>query len=257
MNEKELRQAFVDKALAYVGVKEGSSQHRGIVNTYNSISPLPQGYKLKYTDSWCAAFVSFVAKECGLLDIIPAECSCPRQIALWQTLGRWKEDDAYVPNVGDIIYYDFDDIGIGNNKGVSDHVGIVVSVSGNSIKVVEGNYSDSVKCRTITVNARYIRGYGLPLFSSLATSSSTINSKSSLSKGTCQVELSVLRKGSKGQSVKALQAMLVGFGYSCGAAGIDGDFGSGTESAVKKYQKNMGLAVDGIVGRNTWAKLLG
>lgn len=251
MNEKELRQKFVNQAIAYVGVKEGDSRHKEIVDTYNSIVPLPQGYALKYTDSWCAAFVGVIAKKCGLLDLLPAECSCPRQITLWQKLGRWQENDGYVPQVGDIVYYDWDDNGVGDNKGVSDHVGIVVSVYENEIKVIEGNYSDSVKYRTIAVNSRYVRGYGLPNFASRATSKE-ISSKESV----CNVELKVLRKGSKGQSVKAIQAMLVGFGYSCGSAGIDGDFGSGTESAVRKYQSKKGLEVDGIVGTATWTSLL-
>lgn len=254
MNEKELRQKFVDQAVAYVGVIEGSSQHKYIVDTYNKIVPLPQSYKLKYTDSWCAAFVSVIAKKCGLLDIIPAECSCQRQITLWQKLGRWQENDSYTPKVGDIIYYDWGDNGVGDNKGVSDHVGIVVSVSNNVIKVIEGNYKDSVAYRFIDVNGKFVRGYGLPNFASRATSKEIISTSSKES--VCNVELKVLKKGNKGQSVKALQALLIGFGYSCGAAGIDGDFGVATENSVKKYQSKKCLQVDGIVGTATWTSLL-
>lgn len=73
----------------------------------------------------------------------------------------------------------------------------------------------------------------------------------------CNVEIKVLRNGSKGSSVKALQTLLIGYGYSCGRWGADGDFGAGTESAVKAYQKANGLGVDGIVGPATWGKLLG
>lgn len=71
------------------------------------------------------------------------------------------------------------------------------------------------------------------------------------------VKVPVLQKGAKGNSVKALQALLIGYGFSCGASGVDGSFGTGTENAVKKYQKANGLAVDGSVGTNTWNKLLG
>ena len=253
MNENELRKKFVNKAISYVGVREGSLGHKGIVDTYNKIVPLPVNYKVKYTDAWCATFVSFIAKECGLLDIIPAECSCPRQIALWQKLGRWIENDAYIPNVGDVIYYSFSDNGSGDCKKVSDHVGIVVSVSGNDIKVVEGNKSDAVGYRTIAVNGKFLRGFGLPNFASKATSTSS--SKSS-SKGCCNVELKILKQGSKGNSVKALQALLVGFGYSVGSSGIDGDFGGDTLAAVKKYQKAKKLDADGVVGKDTWTSLL-
>lgn len=68
------------------------------------------------------------------------------------------------------------------------------------------------------------------------------------------VEVSVLKKGSKGEDVRALQHLLNGYGYSCGEA--DGSFGSKTLAAVKKFQKEKGLAVDGSVGKATWTALL-
>ena len=69
--------------------------------------------------------------------------------------------------------------------------------------------------------------------------------------------LPVLKKGSEGATVKALQILLIGNGCSCGSYGADGDFGSATDQAVREYQKKMGLTVDGIVGVNTWSNLLG
>ena len=70
------------------------------------------------------------------------------------------------------------------------------------------------------------------------------------------VYLETLKKGSKGAEVKSLQLLLNGNGYSCGKA--DGDFGSGTETALKKFQKAKGLnPVDGICGQATWAAILG
>jgi hypothetical protein len=71
------------------------------------------------------------------------------------------------------------------------------------------------------------------------------------------VKLSVLKKGAKGNQVKALQVLLIGYGYSCGSSGVDGSFGSATDSAVRAYQKANGLAVDGSCGPATWKKLLG
>ena len=253
MNEQELREQFVKKAISYVGVKEGSSKHKSIIDTYNKIVPLPSGYRLRYSDAWCAGFVSSMAYECGLLDVIPAECSCRRMIALAKEKGIWVENDAYVPKIGTIMMYDWNDNGIGDNTGDPEHVGIVVSVSNGVIKVVEGNYHDAVGYRNIVVNGRYIRGYIEPKFSSKATSSKPSKSPS---KEMCKVELSILKLGSKGNSVKALQALLVGFGYSVGKSGIDGDFGNATLSAVKKYQAKMKLEVDGVVGVATWTSLL-
>lgn len=70
-------------------------------------------------------------------------------------------------------------------------------------------------------------------------------------------DLPVLKKGSEGNSVKALQILLIGYGYSCGRYGADGDFGGDTDKAVRAYQKDHGLVVDGSVGPATWAELLG
>lgn len=68
------------------------------------------------------------------------------------------------------------------------------------------------------------------------------------------VKVSVLKKGSKGEDVRALQGILNAIGYPCGTA--DGSFGSNTETAVKKFQSANNLTVDGSVGANTWTALL-
>ena len=73
----------------------------------------------------------------------------------------------------------------------------------------------------------------------------------------CTVEVNVLKKGSKGNQVRAMQTLLIGYGHSCGSAGADGSFGSATEKALMAYQKARGLSVDGSCGPKTWAKLLG
>lgn len=64
-----------------------------------------------------------------------------------------------------------------------------------------------------------------------------------------------LKKGSKGEGVKWVQCMLEGCGYSVGGYGIDGDFGSATHAAVKKFQTDQKLEADGIVGKLTRAAL--
>ena len=68
--------------------------------------------------------------------------------------------------------------------------------------------------------------------------------------------LPTLRRGSKGEAVKKLQQALVDHGYSIGASGIDGDYGPATEKAVKQFQKDWGLAEDGIAGDKTWKLLM-
>ncbi|MFE0249687.1 protein kinase [Streptomyces sp. NPDC059010] len=65
------------------------------------------------------------------------------------------------------------------------------------------------------------------------------------------------QRGDRGQRVVQVQCMLTQRGYSVGGAGVDGEFGAETDSAVKKFQGAKGLEVDGQVGPNTWAALRG
>lgn len=162
MTEQEIRNKVVATAAQYIGAVEGGSVHKKLIDTYNADKPLPRGYAMKYTDAWCAAFVTTIGIICKLTDIIFKECGCEKMIALYKNAGRWQENDAYRPNPGDVIFYDWDDNGVGDNTGNADHVGLVEKVSGNTITIIEGNYSDAVKRRTVAVNGRYIRGYGLP-----------------------------------------------------------------------------------------------
>ena len=65
-----------------------------------------------------------------------------------------------------------------------------------------------------------------------------------------------LAKGDRGNKVRVLQELLKGRGYDLGAYGADGDFGAATKTAVMSFQAINGLTADGIVGENTWRKLL-
>ena len=70
------------------------------------------------------------------------------------------------------------------------------------------------------------------------------------------MQVRVLRRGMTGADVRTLQAALIAYGYSCGSAGADGDFGAGTEAALKQFQTRYSLGADGIAGKGTWGKLL-
>ena len=65
-----------------------------------------------------------------------------------------------------------------------------------------------------------------------------------------------IRRGSRGVWVTLAQTELIKKGYSCGSSGADGIFGKNTESAVRAFQRDSGLTVDGIVGKDTWDYLL-
>ncbi len=152
----------ISQAKEWLGWKESDGTHKPIIDIYNAHKPLARGYKVKYTDSWCATFVSAVSIKNGYTYLIPTECSCGYMIELFKEKERWIENEDCVPQTGWIIFYDWDDNGKGDNKGWPDHVGIVEKVVGNKITVIEGNYKDSVKRREIFVNGKTIRGYANP-----------------------------------------------------------------------------------------------
>lgn len=168
MTEKELRQKVVSTAEAWLGTRENTAKHLEMLAIYNAQRPLPRGWKMKVTDFWCAAFVSTVSLQCGLRDIMPTECGCPGMVRLYQELGRWVEDDAYVPSPADVVFYDWQDSGVGDNVGHPDHVGIVTACDGQTMTIVEGNCDNAVNKRVLAVNDRFIRGYGIPDFASKA-----------------------------------------------------------------------------------------
>lgn len=174
--------------------------------------------------------------------------------------------------------------------GWSDHVGIVEKVSFGKITVIEGNYSNAVKRRILSVNAKNIRGYGVPKYDTKtaekpqnkaetvvekketpekaaytlkqfikdvqkATGAAVdgIAGKETLSK-TVTVSAKV---NSKHAVVKAIQKRLKSLGFNCGA--VDGVVGKNTTAAIMAYQKANKCEVDGeITAKNkTWEKLLG
>lgn len=69
--------------------------------------------------------------------------------------------------------------------------------------------------------------------------------------------LPLLRYGDKGEFVRAAQLLLIGRGYSCGVCGADGEIGQDTYNAVVAFQRATGLQQDGIIGAQTWARLIG
>lgn len=155
---------LIKQAQSWIGCNEADGSHRKIIDVYNSHKPLARGYAVKYTDAWCSTFVSACAIACGMTDIIPTECGCGQFIELLKAKGIWIEDESVTPKPGYICLYDWDDNGVGNNTGWPDHIGIVESVNGSKFTVIEGNYSNSVKRRTLDVNGRYLRGFGAPKY---------------------------------------------------------------------------------------------
>ena len=170
--EQELRNKLVSTAAYYMGAKQGSAQHKDIIKIFNQVKP--DGWAMTYSAAWCAAFASACAIKAFGIDkakkYFPLSANCGTIISKARNMGIWVENDAYRPDKGDWILYDWDDSGRGDNQGGPDHVGIVESVSGSKIKVIEGNKSKAVGERTLTINGRYIRGFVIPKYSAMAAS---------------------------------------------------------------------------------------
>lgn len=242
----------VAQAQSWVGRKESNGTHKEIIDVYNSHKPLARGYAVKYTDEWCSTFVSAVSVKLGYTDIIPTECGCEKHIQLFKNIGAWVENENRKPNSGDIIFYDWNDNGSGDNTGWADHVGIVEKVSGSTITVIEGNINTAVGRRNIQVNGKYIRGYGVPKYDkevqpattkpvtgTVATIQKTINSRYGLNIAVDNVAGSQTKKA----LVKGLQKEL-NKQYNKGLA-VDGVFGTKTKNACIDLKK-------GAKGNITW-----
>ena len=169
MTDLELRRSVVNVMRSWLGWSEANGKYRAIIDLYNTQHPLPRGYKLQYDDEWCAATVTAAGMQAGLQNIIFGECSCSRMVALYQQAGRWMEDDAYKPQIGDIVMYRWD-VGVNyaatDNTSSPNHVGVVAEVNGRVLTIIEGNKGQKVATRSLFVNGRYIRGYCLPDYKS-------------------------------------------------------------------------------------------
>lgn len=136
---------FINIAKQFLGAKEGGVSHHHIIDGYNSIRPLPRGYRVTYKDAWCAPFVSYILSLAGY-DKTKLECSAQR---LSKNLGHKVKQGKR----NDIIFYDW------QSDGWIDHVGIIEDYDEKTktYTVIEGNYHDSVGIRKIKANSSSIK----------------------------------------------------------------------------------------------------
>lgn len=258
----------VKQAQSWLGISESNGCHKEIIDTYNSHTPIARGYRMTLSDPWCATFVSAVSIKLGYTDIIPTECSCSRMIQLFKQLGTWVEDENRVPNPGDIIFYNWSDNGVGDNKDDVDHVGIVEKVNGNTIVVIEGNHDgsdadkiDGVERRNIAVNGRYIRGFAVPKYdkevvvenkptTNIVVTNNRIDTVVEVQKWLNNdykfglAEDNIYGKNTKTALVKVLQ---IGLGFT--DRDVDGIYGPKTNAAIKNLKKGSnGEAVKALQG---------
>ena len=246
MEEEELRRRVVRRAESLLGLNEADGSHRRILEAYNRLSPLPRGYRMRSEDPWCAAFVSAVGQMEGLSAVLLPECSCEAMLALYRARGLARRDSGGL-RPGDLVFYDWD------GDGIADHVGLVAEADGAGIEVIEGNSADAVRRRRVPRDWPFLCGFACPDYASAAEPGAE-------SAGTAQegaLVLPTLAFGARGGSVRAMQGILIACGCSCGPDGADGDFGANTEAALRRFQREAGLAADGVCGFESWKTLLG
>lgn len=158
---------FMSTFESLVGINEKNGTHKRIIDVYNNHKPLPRGYKVKYTDSWCSTGLSAIAILTNSVDIIGKECGVEQHVKIFKSKGIWNEDGTITPERGDIIVFNWDKK-TQPNVGWSDHIGVVEKVSGGKITTIECNISDSIGRRTIAVGDGRIRGYARPKYNPVA-----------------------------------------------------------------------------------------
>ena len=287
MTKNEAIQKVISIALGEVGYLEKANNN----NLYNKTANAGYNNYTKYWaevfpnwqgQAWCACFVTWVFQKAfgkentkKLLKHYPY-VYCPTMKNLFTLNAN--------PKKGDIVIFYY------NNQFT--HTGIVTKVNGDVFKTVEGNtwggntivangggvfektyYNSKLPgTKFITVNWDLVSNSNTN--SNTSTNNNTNNNnwiarlqaecnKQGYSKQIIDgiagpntlAACPLLKYNAVGNITKLLQERLVNLGYDTN--GVDGIFGSGTQNAVIRFQAKHKLVTDGIVGKNTWKKLLG
>lgn len=215
-------------AKSQIGYKEGKNNDNKYGRAYgwNNVA-------------WCCIFIWWLfheAKADSLFGSKTASCT-----ALWnQHKGQAVSKNNL--KAGDIVFFDF------SGGSECNHVGIVESAGVTQVTTIEGNTSSGNSGSQSNGDGVYRRYRKRSVISHAYRPNYTQEEK------TVTVTLTMLQRGSKGAQVKTIQILLNAKGYSCGE--VDGDFGAKTDRAVRAFQKAKGISVDGIVGKDTYNKLL-
>ncbi len=138
-------QVIVEIASAQIGNKGGQ--------------PYWSWYGFKSRIAWCACYVSWCADQCGYIDagIIPKFSLCSDGVAWFKKNGQWQ-DRNYLPQAGDLIFFDWE------GDGRCNHVGIVEKCEDGVVYTIEGNSGNACKRQHYPVGSKKIFGYGCPMY---------------------------------------------------------------------------------------------
>lgn len=230
---------------------------RDMHNIYPSVMDFPAAWCDAFVD-WCFYKAYGVANAKSLLGGKFDDYTI-RSAQLYKDKGAYHKTE---PKRGDQVFFK-------NSSGVICHTGLVYKVAFGQIYTIEGNTSGAsgvvangggVCKKSYDIGYWKIDGYGRPAYSKLNAKAEKEEVKEEIKAdagGKYMFETPEVKKGDKGAAVELLQRLLVGHGYSVGVCGCDGDFGNDTVKAVKSFQKNKGLVIDGIVGVATWGEMIG
>jgi len=209
----------------------------------------------KQSYAWCDVFIDWCfltayGYENALRLLCQPEKSagagCTYSLQYYRNKGQFHTEG---PMPGDQIFF-------GTSLGNSTHTGLVEKVENGYVYTIEGNSSDQVCRRYYALTDSCILGYGRPAYDQVAATPLAPTEY-------VNVLLPVLRRNMIALSIAAAQLLLIRHGYSCGGKVVDGVeeldgvYGSGTEEAVRSFQRAKGLSADGLISADTWAALLG
>lgn len=180
----------------------------------------PDGERTRCFD--CRGFTDYVLKSVGIIDLYGDTC-----VVQWNHKGNWDAQGTIDSCPDDVLVCLFV---YSEKKGKFTHTGL--GYKGSTCECSSGVQYALKRAKKWTHWA-VPKGLG----------------------GNIPERKPTLRRGDKGAYVTLLQTELVQRGYDVGKSGIDGDFGRATEAAVKAFQKDAGLVVDGVCGQKTWDAL--
>jgi len=215
------RQSIIDTASAENGTKENpANSNKTKYGAWFGFDGAP----------WCAMFVSWVYHSAGhplgKVETPNGFKYCPSGYNFWKANNRLTEN----PQPGDIVLFDW------NGDGTCDHTGIFIRwvEEGKTFECWEGNTSINNDSDGGEVMSRTRRKSVVKAF---------VNT--GLFDDATATSPKAMRRGDSGTEVARIQKILYDLGYKMV---VDGDFGPGTEAAVKKFQADHGLAESGTVG---------
>lgn len=140
-------------ARSQIGYRESTKNYQVLEDgeTIHGYTRYGQWYGIPY-GNWCAMFVSFCLHYADVEDM-PLDSVCANWITALSEVGLYRPADEYVPQPGDLVFFDWD------ADGLSNHVGLVAELEDHQITTIEGNYSDRVKENTYDLDDQKILGY--------------------------------------------------------------------------------------------------